>query len=140
MIKADYIVGLVDGEGSFCVQVATKQFSPKRRARVELRFFLKLIERDLIVLKELKEFFGCGSIYFQRDKRLNHQNCYRFEVFNRTELRDVIIPFFEANPLRTVSKQRDFEIFRNILQKVWEDRHFTETGLVEIRALQMQMH
>jgi hypothetical protein len=140
MIKADYVVGLVDGEGSFCVQVATKQSSPKRRARVELRFFLKLIERDLVVLEDLKEFFQCGSIYFQQDRRPNHQNCYRFEVFNRTELREIIIPFFETHPLRTVSKQKDFKIFKDIFSKIQEGQHLTETGLAGIRALQIQMH
>jgi len=140
MIKADYVVGLVDGEGSFCVHVATKQSSPKRRARVELRFFLKLIERDLAVLEKLKEFFQCGAIYFQQDQRPNHQNCYRFEVFNRTELKEIIIPFFEKHPFRTVSKQKDFKIFKEIFFKIQDGQHLTETGLAGIRALQIQMH
>lgn len=140
MLSAEYVVGLVDEEGSFSVHVATPASSPKRRARVEPRFFLKLAERDAALLQELKEFFGCGAIYFQRDTRPNHQHCYRFEVQNRAEIVEKIIPFFEAHPLHSASKQKDFELFKEILRRVRTEQHFTKIGLVGIRALKIQMH
>lgn len=70
MINKEYIVGLVDGEGSFTAQIrrSVKSSNVKRRARVEPRFFLKLIEKDKAILYELKEYFGCGHVYFQKDK------------------------------------------------------------------------
>lgn len=140
MITADYIVGLVDGEGSFNVHVWTPRSSPKRRALVELRFYLKLIDRDLVVLEELQNFFQCGKIYRQKDFRPNHQHCNRFEVFNRTELAEKIVPFFEAHPLRSVSKQHDFSLFKQILGLVQAKEHLTEPGLQTIRSLKEQMH
>lgn len=140
MLSAEYVVGLVDGEGSFCVHVATSASSRKRRARVEPRFFLKLAERDHALLADLKEFFRCGAIYFQRDVRPNHQHCYRFEVHNRTELAEKVVPFFDVHPPRGATKRKDFKLFREILCRVRNDEHFTDTGLAGIRALQVQMH
>ena len=93
-LSKDYIVALVDGEGSFTAFVRNLQNSTERirRTRIEPRFYIKLVETDRVILDAVKGFFGCGSIYFQKDKRPNHQNCYRYEVFNRKELEDIIIP------------------------------------------------
>lgn len=140
MLSNDYVVGLVDGEGSFAVHVWTPKSSPKRRALVKLRFYVKLNERDLPLLEELHEFFGCGKIYFQRDRRPNHRNCYRFEVFNRKELAQKIIPFFEAYQPRSGTKLKDFQFFKQILEQVERKEHLTVTGLAAIRELQTQMH
>ena len=140
MLSAEYVVGLVDGEGSFSVHVAAEHSVAKRRAKVEPRFFVKLIERDKRLLEELQAFFNSGTLYFQRDDRPNHQHCYRYEVYNREELAMTIVPFFETHPLRTISKQRDFLFFREILARVRRKEHFTETGLAGIRVLQTQMH
>ncbi|MEX1112787.1 MAG: LAGLIDADG family homing endonuclease [Candidatus Andersenbacteria bacterium] len=140
MLNSEYIVGLVDGEGSFSIHVWTPRASLKRRALVELRFYVKLNERDLPLLKELQQFFGCGKIYAQKDKRPNHRDCYRYEVFNRQELADTIIPFFEKHPPRSLTKQKDFKIFRHILELVQAKEHFTKTGLENIQTLKIQMH
>ena len=98
-INPNYIVGLVDGEGSFTVYVKNPDSKKlvKRRTKVEPRFYLKLIEKDKEILYSLKKYFGCGNVYFQPDKRENHQDCYRFEVANRNDLEKIIIPFFKLN-------------------------------------------
>ena len=95
-INPNYIVGLVDGEGSFTVYVKDPDSSKKvkRRTKVEPRFFLKLNEKDKKVLYELRKFFGCGNVYFQKDNRPNHRDCYRYEVSNRKDLNKTVIPFF----------------------------------------------
>lgn len=141
-ITPDYIVGLVDGEGSFTVYVKNPDSDKKviRRTKVEPRFFLKLIERDKEVLDELKNYFGIGNVYFQKDTRTNHQNCYRYEVSNRKHLEDVIIPFFKRNVLRLRSKQSDFETFCSIFEMIRKDMHFTDVGLRKIYALKQTMH
>lgn len=139
---AEYIVGLVDGEGSFTVYVKdpdTKK-QVKRRTKVEPRFFLKLIEKDKEILYKLKKFFGCGNVYFQGDKRANHQDCYRFEVSNRSDLCKVIIPFFRKNSLKLRSKKSDFEIFCTILAMVMQKQHLAESGLRKIYLLKQKMH
>lgn len=141
-INPDYIVGLVDGEGSFTAFVRDPSFSSSfsRRVRVEPRFYIKLIEKDRIILEQVQQFFGCGKIYYQKDKRPNHQNCYRYEVFNRDELVKIIIPFFKQNTLKFPSKKRDFKIFCEMLELISENRHLTDHGLNQLLELKQLMH
>lgn len=141
-LTPDYIVGLVDGEGSFTCYVKDpdSQKQVKRRTKVEPRFFLKLIEKDKEILDELRRFFECGNVYFQKDTRANHQNCYRFEVSNRYDLETKIIPFFKRNSLKLRSKNGDFEIFCRIFEMIMKNEHFNDSGLRKIYALKQKMH
>ena len=141
-ISPDYIVGLVDGEGSFTAYVKNPDSSKtvQRRTKVEPRFFLKIIEKDKKILYDLKKFFGCGNVYFQKDKRPNHQNCYRFEVANRNDLEKIIIPFFKRNSLRLRSKKGDFGIFCKIFKMILHKDHLKESGLRKIYNLKQKMH
>ncbi len=142
MLNADYIVGLVDGEGSFTFHVKDPETGRrvKRRAKAEPRFYLKLVEKDKEVLDGLKAYFGCGNVYFQKDTRPNHQNCYRYEVAGRDDLRKTIIPFFLKHRLQFPSKRNDFEIFRKLMKMVAAGVHLTDSGLREMRELQKKMH
>ncbi len=137
MLSAEYIVGLVDGEGSFNVRSNALN---RRRAKVEMKFCLKLISKDKEILDELKKFFGCGNVYIQNDKRPNHSTCFRYEVQNRKEIMERIIPFFEKNPLKLKSKKNDFELFRQIAELVKANADKTEKGLEKINALKNNMH
>lgn len=105
----------------FCC--SSESFARLRRARVEPHFCLKLKAEDKDLLDALRNFFGWGKVYIQRDKRPNHSLCYRFEVNNRDELWNIIVPFFEQHPLHSPSKRRDFELFRQIMLLIREDRH-----------------
>jgi hypothetical protein len=141
-LTEDYIVGLVDGEGSFTAYV--RNFNqPKeveRRVRIEPRFYLKLIGKDKVILDKLKDFFSCGNVYFQADKRKNHQDCYRYEVSSRKELNEIIVPFFKKNQLKFPSKRNDFKIFCEIMGKIEKGEHLTSAGLNNLYLLKQQMH
>ena len=141
-ITEDYIVGLVDGEGSFTAYVRNIEDSKEkiRRARIEPRFYIKLIEADKVILYALKGFFKCGSVYFQKDTRKNHNNCYRYEVFNRKDLQEIIIPFFKARKLKFPSKRKDFEIFCVLMERIKRGDHLTKAGLHDIYELKQKMH
>ena len=141
-LDQNYVVGLVDGEGSFTAYVKDPESSKivQRRTKVEPRFYIKLIEKDKKILYELKKFFGCGNVYFQGDKRANHQDCYRFEVANRHDLLNTIIPFFRKNSLMLRSKKSDFEIFCKIIRMVMNNDHLNDIGLREIYKLKQKMH
>ena len=142
MLDANYVVGLVDGEGSFTAYVKHPDESKERirRARVEPKFYLKLIGEDKKTLDELQRFFGCGNVYFQKDSRPNHQDCFRFEVTKRQDLIDKIIPFFKRNQLRLKSKTEDFRLFCEIVKRVIKNEHLTDQGLRKIHKLKEQMH
>ena len=143
-LNPNYIIGLVDGEGSFTVYVRNPtKISCKpllRRVQVEPRFYLKLIEKDKEILYKLKDFFGCGSVYFQKDSRPNHQNCYRYEVYNRDDLRKIVIPFFKKNILKFPSKKKDFIIFCKMFELIDCGYHLKESGLRKLFELKQQMH
>lgn len=140
-LKPDYIVGLVDGEGSFTVYVRDpSKPSKNRRVTVEPKFYIKLIERDKEVLDSVRRFFGCGAIYFQKDNRPNHQHCYRYEVFNRKDIIEIIIPFFKIHTPKFPSKNHDFNIFCKIMKLIERGEHLNESGLRELFQLKQHMH
>ncbi|MBI5005221.1 MAG: LAGLIDADG family homing endonuclease [Candidatus Lloydbacteria bacterium] len=141
-LSPDYIVGLVDGEGSFTVYVKNidREKGAKRRVRVEPKFYVKLIEKDKHILYSLQQFFGCGSVYFQKDTRPNHQHCYRYEVYNRDDINRVIIPFFQKHTLKFSSKKNDFRIFCKIMRMVNNEEHLKKSGLKKMFAFKQTMH
>lgn len=142
MLNSDYIVGLVDGEGSFTVYIRNPNLEKGigRRVRAEPRFYLKLIEKDKALLYLLKEFFGCGNVYFQKDIRPNHQDCYRYEVANRDDLHKKIIPFFRKHKLQLASKRKDFGLFCALMEMIEDGVHLTESGLQRMYQIKQQMH
>lgn len=133
MLNKNYILGLVDGEGSFNVRVNPDK---NRRAKVELKFSLKLRHQDKDILDELQKFFECGKVYIQRDKRENHSLCYRFEVQNKKDIIERIIPFFTENPPLIPSRKTDFELFKKIANLSQEE----VINFEEAQILKQQMH
>ena len=133
MLDKNYILGIVDGEGSFNVRVNPDK---NRRAKVELKFSLKLRHQDREILNELVKFFGCGKVYIQRDKRPKHSLCYRFEVQNKKEIVEKIIPFFKENSPKIPSRKTDFELFKEIAKLSQQEIIDFE----KIQSLKEQMH
>ncbi|MFA6190135.1 MAG: LAGLIDADG family homing endonuclease [Candidatus Staskawiczbacteria bacterium] len=141
-LNPNYIVGLIDGEGSFTVYIKNpaKKLENERRVKAEPRFYIKLIEKDKDILYDLKKYFECGNVYFQKDTRLNHQNCYRYEVTNRNDLEETIIPFFKRNKLNLKSKAYDFKIFCEIMKRIKKKEHLTSSGLKRLYLIKQKMH
>lgn len=137
-----YVVGLVDGDGSFTVYVRNPKEAKKvkRRVTVEPKFYLRLIKENKEILYRLKDFFDCGEVYFQKDRRKNHKDCYRYEVFNREELNKIIIPFFKKHSPQVPTRKKDFDLFCKIMDLVNEDRHLEEDGQMEIYRIKQKMH
>ena len=135
MLSKDYIIGLVDGEGSFTVFL-------RRRGKyrtVELHFYLKMREDELRLLRKVRKFFGCGKITFQKDRRRTHRNCYRFEIGNLKDLKEKVLPIFEKN-LQSKKRRYDFKIFCQILKLVEKKKHLTLTGWKKIQKLKQLLH
>ena len=55
----------------------------------------------------------------------------RYYVGRFTDLRDVIVPFFQEHQLRT-SKRENFDKFVTVLRLMEERKHLTVSGLIEI--------
>ncbi len=139
MLSEDYVVGLTDGEGSFTVYVRPpKKQHGAKSYRFECHYYLKMREDELPLLKKLKKFFGCGRISFQKDKRKNHKDCYRFEVSNLENIKNRVIPLFKRNFPKSINRKRDFTIFCNIIGLL--DKKQTKKGLKKIMKLKSEMH
>ena len=133
MLDSNYVIGLVDGEGSFYVRLNQ---DPRRRNKVELKFSLKLRHQDKEILEQLQQFFGCGKVYFQKDERPNHTDCYRFEVNNKKDIIEKIIPFFNINSPKIQSRKQDFKLFKEIAELSQKDNF----DITAIQNLKNQMH
>ena len=133
MLSEDYIIGLVDGEGSFYVRL-NKDI--RRRNKVELKFSVKLRYQDKEILEKLQKSFGCGKIYLQKDKRPNHTDCYRFEVNNKKDITEKVIPFFEKNSPKIQSRRKDFDLFKQIAKLSGR----ADLNMDKINLLKQEMH
>lgn len=138
MLSSDYIVGLTDGEGSFYVFIR-KPEKKTWNTRIECHYYIKLREDDLNLLKKVRKFFGCGRIFFQKEYRHNQRDNYRFQISNLEDLRKIIIPFFKFHPLQG-KRQKDFELFSEIVALVTNKAHQTKSGLAKIKRLKEKMH
>jgi hypothetical protein len=107
---------------------------------MEPRFYLKLQAEDKELLDDLRNVLGCGKVYIQRDRRPNHSLCFRFEVGSKDDLQGKTIPFFRKYPLRSPSKQRDFNAFCEAMPIVSAGTHFTEEGIERLMSIKQRMH
>lgn len=138
MLKPDYIVGLVDGEGSFSVFLR-KPAKATWNTRVECHFYIKMREDDLPLLKKVQKFFRCGSIFFQKEYRKNQRDNFRYQVSNKADLKNVIIPFFKKYPLQS-KRIRDFRIFCDIVKLTLAGAHKTSEGIRSVGKLKSKLH
>jgi hypothetical protein len=101
---------------------------------------LKLQERDRELLEMVKNTIGCGAVYFQKEQRANHCQCYRYTVSSQRDILNTLIPFFKKHPLQSATKRANFEIFCKIAALVETKGHLTPEGLEQIRKLKSQMN
>ena len=139
IVAREYVVGLTDGEGCFYVNIG-KYPAYKSGFRVQMHFHLKMQEKDFSLLGKIKNTLECGEVYFQKEKRANHCQCYRYSVSSNKEILDTIIPFFLKHPLQSVSKRESFNAFVRIARFVKRNEHLTKEGIEKIRLLKSLMN
>ena len=139
IVSYDYIVGLTDGEGCFFVNT-WKSSSYRAGYCIQLQFHIKMQERDKPLLEKVKNTFGCGTIYFQKERRANHCQCYRYTVHSHKDILEKIIPFFLKYPLQSVSKDKSFMIFCKVAQLVKLGEHLKKSGIIKIKKLKSKMN
>lgn len=107
----DWIVGFVDGDGHF-------GYGNTKQKTDRFYFVISQDKRSVDVLYAIKSFFKCGSVHKAG------KNMMEYKVTSKKHLVDIIIPFFEQNPLQT-KKQISFI-------------KLADTCLTEIRALNLR--
>ncbi len=129
----EYISGYVDGEGCFTVT-----FNQRNKAKLgwELRpsFSVSQNEDRRQVLDIIQNYFGCG--YIRRDYA---DKTVKFEIRDRNDLIQKVIPHFEKFPLLS-KKDKDFRLFKEICLIINKQKHLQKDGFVEIVNLAYQMN
>jgi hypothetical protein len=128
-----YISGYVDGEGCFTVSISPR---PTLIVGWEVRPSLSVSQNGdrSEVLLELQRYFGCGSVRPDRSDRT-----LKWEVRSLPLILERVIPHFRTYPLQS-GKQRDFELFARICERMAEEKHRRFDGLQEIVRLAGQMN
>lgn len=139
IVSNEYVVGLTDGEGCFHVNLAafptyTSGF------RIQMHFHIKMQEKDRQLLEKIRNTLQCGTVYFQKEKRVNHCQCYRYTVHSQSDIFDKIIPFFLKYPLQAPSKLKSFKLFCKIANLVKKGEHLNKKGIRKIQLLKLQMN
>ena len=133
-----WIVGFVDGEGCFSCPVQRN----KRMGRgwqVQPRFAVVQGVKSESALLLLQNYFGCGRIWRNKRNDNHKEDLLTYNVYRSQDLREVIVPFFEANPLIT-AKREDFAKFKQVLEMMDRRMHLSIEGLIEIAQVTETMN
>ena len=133
-----WIVGFVDGEGCFAISIVRNDVC-RLGWQVQHEFSVTQGAPSVSALRLLEEYFGVGRLIPNRRSDNHHTPLWRFSVKRRSQLVNVIVPFFEEHPLRT-AKRADFEKFCAVLQLMQDGQHLNMRGLERIAALTEQMN
>ncbi len=132
MELSSYITGFADGEGCFSISFNRRA---KLNTGIEVRpsFSISQNRKSLETLKDINNYFGCGSIRFSKSDQT-----YKYEVRSIDDLMKKIIPHFVKYPLKT-AKVNDFEKFSSICALVYANQHRNQKILEKIidKAYQM---
>jgi hypothetical protein len=122
-----FIAGFIDSEGRFNVSFS-RHPSYKTGWIINPRFQVLQPENEQDILELIRDVFKAGKI-----RKKAGSNVVVFSVENRQVQVEKIIPFFQKYPLAT--KQKVFEVWKQIVQMIWHREHLTETGYKKIIEL-----
>lgn len=133
-----WIVGFVDGEGCFSISVV-RNAGCALGWQVQHEFSVTQGASSRPALELVRTRFGCGSIIEQQRHDNHREPLLRFSVKRRSDLVNVVVPYFEDHPLRT-AKANDFVQFVHVLQMMQRGEHLTEAGLRSIALITETMN
>jgi hypothetical protein len=132
IINPFWLAGFVEAEGCFSVSIFKSKTSKFGEA-VKLSFILTQNVRDEDLIKSLIEYLGCGYT------TLENRGTIDFKVTKISNIRDVIVPFFNKYPLQGV-KSKDFADFCKAVDIVSNKAHLSKEGLDQIRIIKNRMN
>lgn len=89
-LNPNWITGFADGESTFGINVS-KNSTHKLGYQVRVWFAISQDQRDVEVLKSLKNYFNVGSIY----KDSGERTVWIYKVSSHLDIYNNIIPFFD---------------------------------------------
>ena len=131
-----WIVGIVDGEGNFSVEIARND-TMKLGYQVNLNFNVTQHNRNRIILDKCFDYFGGNVGGIRTNNKTTGVMMWR--VRDRKQIRDIILPFFDRYPLQG-GKSLDLQDFRKVAVMMEQDLHLTADGLATIRGIAAGMN
>lgn len=122
-LSLDFVVGLIDGDGSFNVSF---QHKPYRRVRANFTIVQETACREL--LNELKTIFGCGNVYDLRSAAT------RYQVENVDLILNNILPKLSGVTFNT-QKYLHYEVFIKVCNILKTSGYKSDTSFKEIIEL-----
>lgn len=132
-LHPQYVVGFVDGEGSFSVSIYRDE-TMKAKIYVKPEFEIELRADDKHILERIQETLECGIIYECNYERYGWYPHTKFKVTKLDDFTQKVIPFFEKYPLQA-KKAEVFRYFKEIIEKKAKGEHLTTKGVREIEKL-----
>jgi hypothetical protein len=139
-----WVIGFVDGEGCFSIGFVRQAGGRGRSAyrtgwQVAHEFAVTQGASSIECLHELVDFFGVGMVIVNRRHDNHKEPLYRHVVRSRVDLRETVIPFFRAHPLRT-AKRANFEKFAYCVDLIDRGDHLDPEGLIRIAEVAQTMN
>jgi len=128
----NWLSGFVTGEGNFDVNI-TKSTN-KIGYRAQLRFRISQHIRDIKLMESLAKYLESGKIY-----KYPNAEALSFYIVDLNDLTNIIIPFFEKNPLGG-TKLFDYLDWCEIAKLMNDGKHLTVEGLDRIRTIKFKMN
>lgn len=126
-----FVTGFCDGESSFQVSIFMNK---NLKWGVRALFTIGLHSRDLALLLQIKEFFGCGIIV-----KNDPQSEISYRVNSLQDLTNIIIPHFLKYPL-LAQKAADFYLFKQVTELMKNKAHLKPEGIKEIINIKASMN
>ena len=130
-INPYWVAGFTEGEGCFFVNI--QENKSKASYSIRIGYQVSQHNRDLSLIKSLKDFFECGRT----------EPCGKaatsFRVTKVKNITENIIPFFENYPLLG-SKLKDFKDWKEATKLMASKAHLSPEGLNEIKKIKSGMN
>jgi hypothetical protein len=138
MLNPWYIIGLIEGEGCFCISIS-KHKTNKIGLEVRPMFEVEMVYEDKPLLEKIAEYFKCGRLYELNYERYGWRPHVKYAVKSQKDIREKIIPFFIKYSL-VGKKKKDFDHFCEAFEIINERKHLTKEGIAKLRLIQQKMN
>lgn len=114
-----WLSGFTDGEGNFHLARHGKSLKDGPSNGFQAFFRINLRMDDCGILEQVREYFGCGSLfYWVRDREhLNHSAQVKFQIGSAPMLARTVVPHFDRFPLRS-KKSEDYVLWREAVLRI----------------------
>lgn len=128
-IDPHWLAGFTTGEGCFYIIVGESS-STKTGFRVRLRFNLTQHMKDFVLINKIQNYFGCGSIYINREAA-------SYNVYSNRININIIAAFFAKYPV-VGYKNVQYLQWMKVVEIIQSNTHNTVIGIEMLKKLKQK--